>query len=629
MFLKKNLSVLEKRNPNLTNAIKNAHITGRYKMSPSQRSDGTLNLLDMKTNKSYYNFIDPLISAEKDLENRKINLGNLALFLGFGAGYQILIYMKKYPQAQVVAVECDAELLHVVFTYVDLSELLTQPNFVLLGAVEPINLYPELFNFFNRNANLAYLKSLNVIDMLPALAAYQNYYITIIKTVKEAIAGVITLYGNDPYDSLLGIKYTLRNLSIIINNPGIKDLEGIFKGKPGIVVATGPSLNKNVHLLENIYNKAVIIGVDASVKVLKKYGLKPAHMVTSLERVEETSKLFEGLTIDDTQDSFLSACPVVVPQTYANFPGEKIIVYRNFATFKWLDIPKGILDIGPSSANMAFKILEFLGCNPIILIGQDLAYGEDLSSHAEGFHYGSKADTKHIDKSFLIPGNFVEKIATSTAWYQFLKHYERDIAAYEGTVINATEGGAKIHGTTLMTLQEVIEKYIKDDINPIATIRKNLKYTSEKVKRNEVNEVLKKLYHALNYSLNITEKCKNGIDLCNQYGLILQESNHQPDEATLEKLNHMLDNIFKVMETFNETDFYLILMHYVQSFFIKSCMDINALRFANPPSLALNADLAIKLRELFSVMIALIEKIIEEFNVSIKLLEEFKEKINS
>ncbi len=40
---------------------------------------------------------------------------------------------------------------------------------------------------------------------------------------------------------------------------------------------------------------------------------------------------------------------------------------------------------------MAFKTLEYLGCDPIILIGQDLAFGEDETTHADGYTYGKKA----------------------------------------------------------------------------------------------------------------------------------------------------------------------------------------------------------------------------------------------
>jgi len=87
-------------------------------------------------------------------------------------------------------------------------------------------------------------------------------------------------------------------------------------------VATGPSLNKNIHLLKGLENKAVICAVDASLRVMRRHNLKP-HLVTSLERVLPTAKLFEGLTKEDVEGVYLSACPVIRPETYANFPGKE------------------------------------------------------------------------------------------------------------------------------------------------------------------------------------------------------------------------------------------------------------------------------------------------------------------
>lgn len=630
MYLQKNLAVLEKKNPDLAQAILNATSTGRYKFIPSQRADKALSLLDMKTNRNYYNSIDPLLVAQKDIDSRNIRLPNLAIFFGFGAGYQAMQYVKNYPYANILIVEKDCELLNNVFSNVLVTDLLSLPNVTLLSSTDPVSLYTPIFAFFNTATNIAYLKSLNVIEIPQAFSAEQAFYLSVLRVVKEAISNVLTLYGNDPYDSLLGIKFTIRNISTIIDNPGIKELEGIFKGKPGVVVSTGPSLNKNINLLKDIHDRAVIVAPDASVKVIKNHGLKPAHMVTSLERVIATSLLFEGLTEEDTKDSFLSACPVIVPETYANFPGEKIIVYRNFATFQWIDIPKGILDIGPSSANMAFKILEFLGCDPIILIGQDLAYGDDDSSHAEGFHYGSSFETKNRPDAIEVEGNYKEKVYTSVYWRMFLKHFERDISTYKGTVINATEGGAKIYGTNIMTFAEAIGKYIPEtNISPIETIRKNLKYTSIKTKRTQARMISEKLTNALNFCNRVTKECKEAVMLCNQYGMLLRDAGQTPDDETVKKLDDLLDIIVKKQGIFSEHDFFLILMHYVQSFYINACMDINAMRFSNQPSLALNVNLVIKFQELFSVMDGLVEKIVEEFKISIELLGKYKTEIGA
>ena len=624
MLFKQNLAALAKKNPDLAKIVENTPLTGRYKLVPSQRKDGKPSLLDMKFGRNYYNGIDPVMAVKTELIDKKILLPNVAVLLGFGAGYHAMEYFSAFKNVSVLVFEKDPELLKAVMMQVNLKELFSNPYFFIAGGKAPNLLYPETFNFFNQNYTLAFLKSVNFIENFAAIAADKDYYIGAIRTVKDAIEGVLTLYGNDPYDSLLGIKYTLRNISTIIDYPGVKDLEGVFKGKPGVVVATGPSLNKNVKLLEDIYNKAVIVAVDGSVKVLKKHGLKPAHMVTSLERVIETSFLFEGLTPDDVKDSYLAACPVIVPETYANFPGEKIIIYRDFATFKWLDIPKGILEIGPSSANMAFKLLEFLGCDPIIIIGQDLAYGEDDKSHAEGFHYGASFETGRAANALTVEGNYTPSVKTTPTWYSFLKHYERDMSTHTGRVINATEGGAKIHGTELMTFAEAIEKYVIKDINVLETIKKRLKYPTEKVKQTQVNAVLKKLYHAFDFCTSTAASLRKGVDYCLEFDKIIEETDGKPDKAKTAELDAIMDKVASVLNVFNSPDFYLILMHYVQSFYIKSAMDLNAYKFSNPPSFELNLMLEAKCKEFYSVMALLINKITDEFKTSISLLEEFK-----
>ena len=73
-------------------------------------------------------------------------------------------------------------------------------------------------------ANMYFLKAINVIEQPVSFGANKEYYLNSLKMVKEAINQVLLLYGNDPYDSLLGIKFTLRNIPTIIDYPGIADL---------------------------------------------------------------------------------------------------------------------------------------------------------------------------------------------------------------------------------------------------------------------------------------------------------------------------------------------------------------------------------------------------------------------
>ncbi|HIZ88782.1 MAG TPA: DUF115 domain-containing protein [Candidatus Mucispirillum faecigallinarum] len=622
MPYKKNIEALAKRNPRLAQIVDSTKLTGRYVVAPSQRKDRLPSIVDVKYNKNFYNNIDPYRVAEQDIKSRKLNVPDLAVFLGFGLSYEVHEYIRNCPSARILIIERDPELLKTTFSTINCTDLINSANIYFAGCEDIRMSYPVIFNFFNITANMYYLKAINVVEQPLSFAVNKDYYLNSLKMVKEAINQVLLLYGNDPYDSLLGIKYTLRNIPIIIDYPGIADLKDVFKGKPGIVVASGPSLNKNIKLLDGLREKAVICAADGSVKILKHHGLAPAHLVTSLERVIQTSYLFEGLTEEDVKDSYLAACPVVVPETYANFPGEKIIVYRNFATFEWLDIKKGILDIGPSAGNMAFKVLEYLGCDPIIMIGQDLSVTDDLVTHAEGFHSGG--DKISINDIIEIEGNYQEKVKTRPFYKQFLLHYERDIATYKGTAINATEGGAKIHGTEIMTFQEAIDKYIKDDIDTTATIKKHLKHIKYKEKEKQIKETLKKLYHAKNVCDKVTAICSEGLEKCAVVEEILRRTDVNPKDDDLTTYKKNMQLIGEIPQRFATKDFYLILMHYVQSIYIKVLQDINSIKYKQDDGPERDVLLLLKYKELYSVLISLIKKFVDELNVSIEIMEKFK-----
>ncbi len=622
MSYKKNIEALAKKNPRLAQIVNNTKITGRYVVAPSQRKDKIPTIVDLQSGQNYYNNIDPYEVGAKNVKSRKINVPDLVIFLGFGLSYEVQEYVKQHPKARILIIERDPEILKIAFSSINCLNLLTSPNVYFTGCENIRLCYPTMFQFFNIPANMYYLKAINVIEQKVSFGINRDYYLAALQMVKEAVAQVVLLYGNDPDDSLIGIRFTLRNIPTIIDYPGISDLQGAFKGKPGIVVASGPSLNKNIKLLEGLHNKAVICAADGSVKILKHHGLPPAHLVTSLERVIATSRLFEGLTPEDVAGSYLAACPVVVPETYANFPGEKIIVYRNFATFQWLGIKKGILEIGPSAGNMAFKILEFLGCDPIIMIGQDLAITDDLQTHAEGFHYGSKG--QKYKKIVELEGNLQPKVKSTPSYKQFLLHYERDVAAHKGTVINATEGGAKIHGTTLMTFKDAIEQYIKDDINVLDTIKKHLKPVRHRDKERQIKDTLKKLYNGRDFCNEVISICDDGLETCAMVEEILRRTDVAPKDEDYTTYKANMKKLEETLNKFATREFYLIAMHYVQSIYIKIIQDMQNIKYKNDDNPERDVMLLLKYKELYSVLKALIKKLIEEFDISIDIMEKFK-----
>ncbi len=78
------------------------------------------------------------------------------------------------------------------------------------------------------------------------------------------------------------------------------------------------------------------------------------------------------------------------------------------------------------------------------------------------------------------------------------------------------------------------------------------------------------------------------------------------------------------VQKFATNDFYLILMHYVQSIYIKVVQDINSIKHKQSDSPERDVLLLLKYKELYSVLGSLIKKLLEEFDISIEIMEKFK-----
>ena len=614
MYLEKNLASLGKRYPQYAEMIRNASVNNRYATQPSARKDKLPNMIDRQVGFMFYNNIDPMIHAEQQIQAQKVRLPNVAVFMGFGLGYHIPAYTKLFNKnvELMIVFEKDAELLKTALTVVDYGNLFEDPRMLCCFGLQPIEYYPALFGRLQAGNAKLYMQAMNFIDSGQAVKVDKDYYMACVRSLKDAVAGILNLYGNDPADSMIGIKNTFYNIKTIIQNPGIKDLKGAFKNKPGVVVATGPSLNKNIHLLNEIEDRAVIVAADASLKVMQTKGVAKPHLVTSLERVIATAKLFEGQTEESLKDIFFAACPVVRPETYANYPGEKIIVYRDFATFKWLNIEKGILEIGPSAGNMAFKILDYMGCNPIILIGQDLAYEGEVS-HAEGSTYGEKQVGQPIQNTLMTEGNYVPQIRTTQVWYSFKKFYENDIARYNGRAINATEGGAKIHGAELMTFREAIDIFIKKPLSVTSTIRKKLNIPFPAQQEKDFQLIRKKVADAIEYSNGIIDRIKEGENKCIGFLKEIFAPWQNGGNVSEEDAKRQYDMIESYLAIFGEEKFYLIFMHYIQSFFIKTIVEINGIKANEDPSMNRMAKVAEIYGRFFNYMANMLETMKKEF----------------
>lgn len=542
-------------------------------------SEKKLNVYSRQADIFYYNQEDPAGEIKTQIAMLNLRNAKIAVFLGFGLGFMVDYYARCVSQTQgtqrIIIIERDLELFKTALTYIDYSPMIKNPGIKIILGEKVDDLFVILEKYFKSTSVLYFLKCIKTIYHESSFVLDKEYYLSVIKCLRESVIYILQFYGNDPHDSLIGVQNMLDNIVEIIKNPGINLLYEKFRGKPAVIASTGPSLNKNKHLLKGLEDKALILCPDASLRVLLDIGVRP-HLVTSLERVPETVSLMTGFTEKEAEDVYYAATPVIPNGAYEVYPGPRIIVYRNFDHFKWLEIERGILDIKHSSANMAFKIAEALGCDPIILIGQDLAYSREGKTHASGTTFGEmqkQSDTKNL----MVEGNDGLPIMTTDIWNTFRKGFEVDIAGHRGTCINSTEGGALINGTIIMPFQEAINKYITSAFDPLEKIKNGLSAFNTGKLHNDVEKILKKIEDTIEDLNYMSQQCMEGIEVIREHEGILKTALAQEDDKV--DLNEIMQKILEYKKNVLKTNptMQLFLMHIVQSFHIKFEIDMNVL----------------------------------------------------
>ena len=319
-----------------------------------------------------------------------------------------------------------------------------------------------------------------------------------------------------------------------------------IKNIPCIIVAAGPSLDKNIDILKQAQKKSLIIAVDSAIKALLAQDIIPDLLVTVDSHKPMT--LFENERILDIP---LVVCMQSRVELLQKHKGKQFMfastdymkhIYNHFN--KELET----LSTGGSVANNAFSLAKFLGFKTIILVGQDLAF-TDNKKHV-GNVYNEKAIGEDSSEQYIeIEGQDGNPILTFPNFKLYRDWFEAEIKDNpEINVINATEGGAKIHGAEITTLKEAIGKCCIYDVDFDKAIAATNDSFSSKQKV-EFYEMLESMTDKLE---NLRKKLKNGIRDYNKfYELIRNGKNHTQEFKrvleSIEKVNY-LDKIEPLME---------------------------------------------------------------------------------
>lgn len=471
----KNVTALHQINTPLYYQLLKVEENQRFEVFQGHHEDD-INIKDTRYGTALYT--NPI----KDIENQAKAFSlfreyDFLYFFGLGNGVLVKKLFSNPKHQQIVIVEPELELIYIALNLIDFSKELTSMRLMITLADDLT--YNTACKLFVYNNALLFAR---VFQLHPMLAYYEHFYhneITASSSVMTAaLEYVVSVAGNSVIDQFVGLQQHLQNIPRMLHGPKFTQLIQKKNTDTAIIVSTGPSLHKQLPLLDRIKEHVTIISVDASLPVLEKANIKP-DIVVSMER-DEISGIFHQNTSQEFQEGILFVCASLQHENVfkAIRAGTTLLVMRPFAHNYFLGIDDyGYVCYGLSSANMAHELAALMRFQTCVFIGQDLAYGADGSSHTKGHVLGNEQIKENGADSFdqqsryevveLLGYGGDHMVKSILPWKLFMNGLVQTVeqALPYMRSINATEGGARIEGTEELPFQKVVSNIVDTSIH--------------------------------------------------------------------------------------------------------------------------------------------------------------------
>lgn len=228
-----------------------------------------------------------------------------------------------------------------------------------------------------------------------------------------------------------------------------------WKGKDVYIIAAGPSLDHNYEELRKIGENGIILATATVYRKLVKAGIRPdyfivtdanARIIGQMEGVEQET--IPMLMLTTAYNGFARICK-----------GTKYLVCQeDFTSAEDFARKHGyhLYQSGGSVTTAALDLAIQLQASRIIFVGLDLAYPNNLV-HAAGTSRRNLHEDQELIQIKDINGNLIKTNKHLDLYRRWIEERIQNENAIE--FYDATEGGARVKGTTICKLSDLVNAY--------------------------------------------------------------------------------------------------------------------------------------------------------------------------
>ena len=469
MYFESNLSAMEKSGgvtPALIAALRQTPLEP-FPLFETQSGDYTLESGGIPLH-------DPQGAAQEARDTVAANCqpgaSQIHVIFGLGLGYLLDAVFNASP-GKVLLYEPDLALLRFTLENVDVS------RYFNAGRVRLVAQHRDLFDGLRGRVTRDDQLDVMMLKGHAVLLADE------IKPLMEGILAVVSDAVQDQrtagYFHEIWARRLFDNLPHVARALSIHALKERFSGRPAVIVSAGPSLDGAIPALKALGDSVVIIAVGRALGLLHKAGITPDFTVfyDSLYM----APMLEGIPPEVLgKTAFLNAF-LTEPICFETPEAGGVFYFLTDSSAQmsdWVEQAQGHPERRlPGAGSVSIVSLQAglaMGCDPIILVGQDLAFS-DQKRYAGGLGFKQDAQGNIImpeqegiavarkEQTCPILGQDGTMMLSLNPYVGFARHLEaiaEKIRQGEKPVsfYNASIGGAHLEGYQLRPLAEFVSE---------------------------------------------------------------------------------------------------------------------------------------------------------------------------
>ncbi len=473
-------------------------------------SDDMINALKKEKDnaplKSHQFYTAELVHLANKHENKTLHSLDKFVFFGTGLGLHITAITDKIQSSVYLIVEDDLELFRLSLMCINYKKIAQNAKL--------------FFSVFEDDTEFAHTAESFLKEQY-----YFNHYIKYFqllshsddKTNKFYLAlssqPELKFFFNDYLSNLI------RPLEVISQDYKILSKElnftkGFFHNKPFMLIASGPSLQKNIEFLKENAQNFIIVAASSSLFYLEQNNIKP-QIVLHLDPFDPSIQSFEKLkSLSFLDNSLLFASMHTPIKILQMLKKENIFLFEAGSNYK-----EGALNISSACVgSLGYFLLTVLKASEIYLLGLDLAVDSVSGANHIEVHQDTETlklennlhDTKELSyKNDLleIEGNFQNKVFTTPHFFSsvnLINNYFSSLVKPFQKIYNLSDGA--LYRETIPLAPESIRQMEPLPDSTFAKLQTHIqKHSLRNFSHKEIQSLKEKLSFTMQLKLQISQ----------------------------------------------------------------------------------------------------------------------------